>query len=119
MNYQLLSVKNNFNISNKFILETCYHEKLEVPHDNHYKTLLSFVWLQAYFLNLGQLLHTSSWPGSFIKVFSLSIVLTLGQSYTIILLSLELQIGLKALYTIQALDLDLVAFNHLFTWHKS
>lgn len=49
------------------------------------------------------------------KVSSESIVQTLGQSYTVILLPLELQIGLEALYTIQAVDLDLAALDHLLT----
>jgi hypothetical protein len=53
------------------------------------------------------------------KVSSESIVQSLGQSYTIILLPLELQIGLEALYTIQAVALDLAALDHLLTWHKS
>jgi hypothetical protein len=97
----------------------CRDEELEVPHDNHYKTLLSFVWLQACLLNLGQFLHTSRWPGSCMKVSSKSIVQSLGQSYAIILLRLELQIGLEALYTIQAVALDLAALDHLLTWHKS
>lgn len=97
----------------------CRDEELEVPHDNHYKTLLSFVWLQACVLSLGQFLHTSRWPGSCMKVSSESIVMTLGQLYTIILLPLEPRIGLEALYTIQAVDLDLAALDHLLTWHKS
>jgi hypothetical protein len=53
------------------------------------------------------------------KVSSEPIVQTLRQLYTVILLPLELQIGLEALYTIQAVDLDLAALDHLLTWHKS